>query len=52
MAALRACSYTGHDCSTIYPADISQAKNGERHTVIYFMRLRCTQYSLVLATRF
>ena len=52
MATLRACSPTGHDCSTICSADISQAKNGERHTVIYFTRLRCTQYSLVLETRF
>ena len=52
MATLRACSPTGHDCSTICSADISQAKNGERHTVIYFTRLRCTKYSLVLATRF
>ena len=52
MAALRACSHTGHDCSTICSADISQAKNGECHTVIYFTRLRCTQYFPVLATRF
>ena len=35
-----ACSHTEHDCSAFLLVDISQAKNGEFLTVVYFTRLR------------
>ena len=35
-----ACSHTEHDSSAFLLVDISQAKNGEFLTVVYFTRLR------------
>ena len=44
-----ACSYTVHDCSTFFSADIPQGKNGELLIVVYFTRLKCT-YTPCLST--
>ena len=42
-------SQIGHDYSTIFSADISQATNGELLNVVYFTSLRCT-HTLCLST--
>ena len=43
-------SHIGHDYSSFFSADITQAKNGELLNVAYFTRLRFT-YTLCLSTR-
>ena len=43
-------SHIGHDYSSFFSADITQAKNGELLDVAYFTRLRFT-YTLCLSTR-